>query len=360
MSVHSKNLVRTAGIGLIAFVLAMLGVTGAFYTRAFSDPAQVTLQTDRVGLVMGPGNKVKLRGVEVGRVGSVERTAEGAEILLEIDRDQLDRIPENVEALIKASTVFGAKYVELVVPRSASASRLSSGDVIDARAVTTEVNTVFEGLDSLLRHVDVADLNTTLSVLARSLEGRGDTISGLAVQLDDYLTELEPLLPQLRRDLVEVARFARLASAISPALLRILENAAVTGETVAGSQQALHRLLVDLSILGKAGSRFVGLTDDDLVSLLRSLRPTTSTLRAYSSELPCFLKGLDKTQQIMTKTLGGLDAGLRARVSVRSELPPYRPGVDLPRLPIARGPGCAGLPTLPASHVPFPERGEPQ
>ena len=36
----------------------------------------------------------------------------------------------------------------------------------------------------------------------------------------------------------------------------------------------------------------------------------------------------------MTKTLGGLDAGLRARVSVRSELPPYRPGVDLPRLPL--------------------------
>lgn len=357
---QSKALVRTAGVGLIALVVGVFGVTAAFYTRAFSDPAQVTVQTDRAGLVMGPGGKVKLRGVEIGRVGSVSSAPGGAELVLEIDRDQLERIPANVHALIKSTTVFGAKYVELVAPQSPSSVRLAAGDVIDARGVTTEVNTVFEGLDSLLSQIDVADLNTTLTVLARSLQGRGETISDLAVRLDGYLTRLEPLLPAVRRDLVAVARFARLARAVSPALLRILENAAVTGRTVATEQQALHRLLVDLSVLGEAGTRLVGITDDDLVSLLRSLRPTTSTLRAYSSELPCFLQGLDRTQQIMTKSLGGLDAGLRARIGFRSELPPYRPGIDLPRLPIPRGPGCQGLPTIAPAQVPFPERGGPQ
>jgi len=357
---YSRTLVRTAGVGMIAFLVAIVAITGAFYTRAFSDPAEVTLRTGRIGLVMSTGNKVKMRGVEIGRVGSVERTDDGAVLVLDLDRDQLDRIPADVEALIRSSTVFGAKYVELVVPRSPSTDRLTSGDVIRAVGVTTEVNTVFDHLDSLLGSVDVANLDATLTGLARALQGRGETIAALAVSMDSYLTKLEPLLPQLRQDLRDVATFARAAERVSPALLRILENAAVTGRTVSTQQQALHRLLVDLSILGGAGTRLVGLNDDALVSLLRSLRPTASTLRVYSSELPCFLQGLDKTQQIMTKSLGGLDAGLRARLSFRSELTPYRPGVDLPRTPVGRGPDCQGLPSLADAQVPFPERGEPQ
>jgi phospholipid/cholesterol/gamma-HCH transport system substrate-binding protein len=352
--------VRVAGVGLILAMVGAFVLTGAFYTRAFSDVAEVTVQTARAGLIMGPGNKVKLRGVEIGRVGSVESTYAGAELVLEIDRDRLAGIPADVTAEIRSSTVFGAKYVELVPSPEPSEMRLAAGDVIDARAVTTEVNTVFDGLDRLLRGVDVTDLNSTLTVLARGLEGRGRTIADLAATADAYLTRLEPLLPQVRRDLVAVARFARLGNAVSPALLRILENATVTGHTIASEQQAVHRLLVDLSILSHAGTRFVGVNDNALLSLLRSLRPTTAMLRAYSSELPCLFQGLDRTQQIMTKTWGDIDAGLRARLTVRSELPPYRPGADLPRVAVPRGPTCAALPSLDASQVPFPERGTPQ
>lgn len=357
---RSRIAVRVAGVGLVLAILGAFMLTGAFYNRAFSDSVEVTVQTARAGLIMGPGNKVKLRGVEVGRVGSVERADGGAELVLEIDRDQLTGIPANVTAAIRSSTVFGAKYVELVPAPQPAAVRLAAGDVIDARSVTTEINTVFDSLDHLLRGIDVADLNSTLTVLARALEGRGRTIADLAATADAYLTRLEPLLPQVRRDLVAVARFARLGNAVSPALLRILENATVTGHTIATQQQAVHRLLVDLSILSQAGTRFARVNDESLLSLLRSLRPTTAMLRAYSSELPCLLQGLDRTQQIMNKTWGEVDAGLRARLTVRSEVPPYRPGADLPRVAVPRGPTCAALPSLDVSQVPFPERGTPQ
>jgi phospholipid/cholesterol/gamma-HCH transport system substrate-binding protein len=118
--------------------------------------------------------------------------------------------------------------------------------------------------------------------------------------------------------------------------------------------------MVDLAVLSEAGTRFVGANDQTLLTLLRSLRPTTAMLRAYSSELPCFIRGLDRTQQIMAETFGEVDAGLRARLTVRSELPPYRGEADFPQPPIARGPGCQGLPALSSSQVPFPERGGPQ
>lgn len=358
--VTDPRTVRLAGVGLVLVVVAAVGFTAALYNRAFAHPAEITLETSRAGLVMDPGGKVKMRGVEVGRVGSVERAGDGVRIVLEIDRDEVDGIPADVVAEIRATTVFGAKYVELVPAKGGGSGRLADGDVIRASGVTTEINTVFDGLDRVLSGIDIASLNGTLSVLAQTLSGRGDDIASVAAQADAYLTKLEPLLPQLRRDLHEVARFARLGVEISPALLGILRNAAVTAGTVTDEEQALSRVLVDLSLLGGKAEKLLGENGDALARLLESARPTAATLRAYSTELPCFLKGMDVTRKAMADVIGGTDATLRALVSVRSELSHYTVPKDLPGLPEGRGPDCHGLPRLKPSQVPVPERGTPQ
>lgn len=358
--VSDPRSVRLAGVGLVLVIVAAIGMTAALYTRAFANPAEITLETSRAGLVMDPGGKVKMRGVEVGRVGSVERAGDGVRIVLEIDRDKVDGIPADVVAEIRATTVFGAKYVELVPAEVGAPGRLADGDVIRASGVTTEINTVFDGLDRVLSGIDIASLNGTLTVLARTLSGRGDDISSVAAQADAYLTKLEPLLPQLRRDLHEVARFARLGVEISPALLGILRNAAVTAGTVTDEEQALARVLVDLSLLGGNAEELLGDNGDALARLLESARPTAATLRAYSTELPCFLKGMDVTRKAMADVIGGTDATLRALVSVRSELSHYTYPKDLPGVPEGRGPDCHGLPRLKPAQVPVPERGTPQ
>lgn len=363
--VTDPRTVRLAGVGLVLVIVAAVGLTAAFYTRAFANPAEITLETSRAGLVMDPGGKVKMRGVEVGRVGSVERVGDGVEIVLEISRDKLDGIPADVVAEIRATTVFGAKYVELVPrqggdPGVGGGAVLADGATIKASGVTTEINTVFDGLDRVLSGVDIASLNGTLTVLAQTLSGRGDDIAAVAEQADAYLTKLEPLLPQLRRDLREVARVARLGVEVSPALLAILRNATVTAGTVSDEQRALDRLLVDLSLLGGRAEELLGENGDALATLLERVRPTAATLRAYSTELPCFLKGLDETRKIMADVIGGTDATLRAFVSVRSQLSHYTYPNDLPGYPQGRGPDCHGLPRLADGLVPIPERGTPQ
>lgn len=358
---ESKTALRAAGIGMVLVVLAAFGLTAAFYTHAFSNPLEVTLRTSRIGLVMDPGNVVKMRGVTVGRVGKIRTNADGtASISLELDRDQVDRIPANVQAEIRSSTVFGAKYVNLIKPATASSRVISAGAVIDNSGVTTEINTVFKSLDGVLDSVNVADLNVTLTSLADAVRGRGETIADIADEADAYLTKLEPQLPQMRRDLAELAKLGNLGVRISPALIRILDNATVTSNTLVTQQQALDRLLVSLSILGGEGAEVLGVNSKALSQVLRSLRPTTRTLAAYSSELPCFLKGLDKTRDIMADVIGGTEAGLIGKVSLRGELPVYTVPKDLPTYPKGRGPTCGGLPLLAASQIPFPERGTPQ
>ena len=68
----SPRLLRFSGIALVLMVLAAFGLTAAFYNRAFSNDATVTVDASRTGLIMAAGNKVKVRGVEIGRVVRVE------------------------------------------------------------------------------------------------------------------------------------------------------------------------------------------------------------------------------------------------------------------------------------------------
>lgn len=359
---------RIGAVGLVLTVLTAFALTVALYNRAFADPVRITVVSPRAGLVMDPGNKVKLYGVEIGRVGSVELVDGHARLVLEIDRDKFEGIPVGVRADIRSTTIFGAKYVELVPPRPRTGTdtgadaggELREGATIQALGVTTEVNTVFDSLERVLSGIDVADLNQTLTVLAQTLSGRGGQIADAAAQADAYLTKLQPLLPQLRRDLLEIARFSRLALDISPALLDILRNATVTAGTIVDRRTEIHQLLVDLSILGGRGAEVLGVNADALGTLVRGLQLPTGTLRAYSTELPCLLMGLDRARELMADAIGGTEASMRALISFRSGLSKYTVPADRPGMPVGRGPDCHGLPVLSADQIPVPERGEPQ
>ena len=142
-------------------LLATVGVLGFVTTTAFlgtfRSSVPVTVTSDRSGLVLETGAKVKLRGVDVGHVAAIGHADRAARLTLEIDTDQIRHIPANVEPRINVTTIFGAKFVDLVYPRFPSAQRLAAGAVLRSTNVTTEVNTVFENIVDLLRMVDAVD-----------------------------------------------------------------------------------------------------------------------------------------------------------------------------------------------------------
>ena len=105
------GLATVVAIGLI-FVLAVVLFRGDLHKTV-----PVTVISDRAGLVMNPDAKVKMRGVEVGKVSSIESRPDGtAAIHLAMDDSQLHLIPSNVDVDIASSTVFGAKFVQLQAP----------------------------------------------------------------------------------------------------------------------------------------------------------------------------------------------------------------------------------------------------
>ncbi len=94
---------------------------------------------------------MKLRGVQIGRVGHVSGGRNGGVNLdLEIQPDQLRFIPANVTARIRAGTLFSGKFVELVYPSDPSPQRLAAGAVIQTDNVSTEINTLFRDVADIL------------------------------------------------------------------------------------------------------------------------------------------------------------------------------------------------------------------
>ena len=213
----------------------------------------VTLTSDRSGLVMETSAKVKLRGVQVGRVASIAGGKEPVALKLEIDPDQIQYIPANVEAQIRATTVFGAKYVDLVYPRDPSPQRLAAGAVLQSRNVSTEVNTVFQNLVELLDQIDPAKLNAVLSALADGVRGQGERIGQATTDANQVLLAAEPAQRDHARGLARaqgLQRHLQRGGAGHPATL---DAASTTSTTVTSHAKQLDALLLTTIGLSNSG-----------------------------------------------------------------------------------------------------------
>jgi len=176
--------VLVGGLAVIVFVALTMFAAG------FTSTTPVTVTAQRSGLVMEPDAKVKLRGVEVGRVSSIEHTPDGAVLRLAMQPGQMHLIPSDTRVSIESTTVFGAKFVNLVVPEDPSRVPLQEGAVIAADSVTVEFNTVFEHLSEVLTQVQPEKLNATLGALSEALNGRGDALGATLADADAYLAEI--------------------------------------------------------------------------------------------------------------------------------------------------------------------------
>ena len=148
---------------------------------------------------MDPGSKVTYNGVQIGRVATFPRCEQdgkpAAKFTLDVYPKYLRLIPANVDAKIVATTVFGEKYVSFTSPKNPSPQRISSQNVIDARSVTTEINTLFQTITSIAEKVDPVKVNLTLSAAAQALNGLGDKFGQSIVNANAFLDDVNPRMP---------------------------------------------------------------------------------------------------------------------------------------------------------------------
>jgi phospholipid/cholesterol/gamma-HCH transport system substrate-binding protein len=276
---------------LLLLVIAAIWLTYAMFTGSLKKFVPVTLTSDRSGLVMESDAKVKLRGVQVGRVAAIQGGTEPVKLQLEIYPDQIEHIPANVEAQIRATTVFGAKFVDLVYPKDPSPQRLRAGQVLVSRNVSVEVNTVFENVVGVLDQIDPARLNSVLSALAEGVRGKGDRIGQATTDANQVLLALNPRSETVRADWQALKAFSDTSSVAAQDILTTLNAASTTSVTITSHADALDALLLGTIGLSNSGISLLAPSQANLIKAINVLEPTTNLLYKYNPEYTCLLLG---------------------------------------------------------------------
>ena len=335
---------------LFAMVALLVFVTATSFLGTFRSSVPVTLTSERSGLVLETGAKVKMRGVDVGRVRDIEGGHGAARLLLDIDTDQVRYIPANVGAQINVTTVFGAKFVDLIYPENPISERLPAGAVLKAANVTTEVNTVFENVVDLLTMIDPMKLNAVLTAVAESVRGRGERIGEAATALNEVLSALNARNDVFRGDVRSLKNLSDTYSRAAQDILTILDSASTTSTTVVNHQGELDALLLNAAGLSRSGTALLGSSKDNLVTAINSLEPTTSLLQTYSPTYTCMLEGAKWVVDHSGPIFGGDGRTFVVDVALLPGNDPYVFPDNLPVVAAKGGPGgkpgCGSLPDV--------------
>jgi phospholipid/cholesterol/gamma-HCH transport system substrate-binding protein len=338
----SPGVVRpVAGLATILVIVAVVTVALVLFQGGFAETVPLTVLSQRAGLVMDPDAKVKLLGVPVGRVASIEDRPGGqAAIHLEMDPSQLAEIPANVLVDIASTTVFGAKSVELVPPADPSPQMLQPGQVLDAGHVTVEFNTIFQQLTSVLSKIQPDKLNATLGAISSALDGRGKKFGQALSDLDRLLANLDPSLPNLSRDIDVTPTVLNAYADAAPDLVATADNATRISQTIVDEQQNLDALLVSAIGLADIGNDVVGTNRQPLTDVLHLLVPTTNLTARYNQALNCALGGLVNLGNQQPLPVPGVLVATGFLLGVER----YRYPADLPTVAAKGGPQCTDLP----------------
>jgi phospholipid/cholesterol/gamma-HCH transport system substrate-binding protein len=333
-----------AGLATVAVVVLIFALAVGLFRGDFTDTVPVTVVSPRAGLVMNPDAKVKMRGVQVGKVASIQSLPNGqAALHLAMYPSNLHFIPANVVVDITSSTVFGAKFVDLVPPAEPSTQRLHAGQTLQDEHVVVEINTVFQQLVSVLAQIDPPKLNESLGALAKAFSGRGAKLGQSLSDLDSFLAKLEPSLPALSHDLTVLPAVSNAYADAAPNLVKTAANATRISQTIVDEQHNLDALLISAIGLADIGNDVLSTNRGPLTNVLHLLVPTTDLTNEYHEALTCSLGGL--AQIAHNPPLPEPSIAISASLTWGGER--YRYPTNLPKVAATGGPHCMGLPKLP-------------
>jgi phospholipid/cholesterol/gamma-HCH transport system substrate-binding protein len=339
---------RLGGLAFLLVLVLLAVLSVALYQQRFATVAMVTLYTASAGNEMHPGAEVMVRGVQVGEVRQISADGTGARLELAIQPGELPDLPSNVTAEMLPTTLFGERYVDLILPARPAVTTLAAGSVIrqDQSADGLELERVLNNLLPMLSALQPDKLSLTLTAIAQGLAGRGHELGQTLVTLNAYLRQLNPQLPELDTDIRLLAGLTRTYTQDAPDVLQALSDFGVTGKTIAVQRADFAALLSNVTTASDDLRAFLDANSGNIIRLGPASLPTLAILARYAPEFPCTLRALTQFIPNADRVLGaGTDQpGLHVRVVIVPPPGRYLPKADAPVYGDNLGPHCYPVP----------------
>jgi phospholipid/cholesterol/gamma-HCH transport system substrate-binding protein len=262
-----------------------------------------TSQDQNAGHSLDVPADVKLRGIIVGSVSGISSIGNGAVIHIKLEPNKIKDIPQDVTAEIIPKTLFGEKYVSLVIPddEKSDSPRIEAGDRILQSTTAIEAEQVFDDLLPLLQQLDPVDLSTTLTNLAEALQGRGNELGDTLARTDTYFSQLNPDLGNIQTDLTGLETLATNLHKATPDLLDDARQLSVNARTFTEKGDVFANFLIGTSGFAATASQILTTNEKNITALAVDNQPTLQILATYSPEYPCLLQGFVKDEALLSQ-----------------------------------------------------------
>ena len=197
-----KHAVRTNALVRIIAALVAAQLVALFLQRP--GPARMTLTADfnRAGLNIRAGDEVRVRGLPVGTVKSIETDRKDFSARYTLSVDKGTPIAADSGARVVPKTLFGDKYVELDPAEPGAPTIKGGANIPQTRTKTvTEFQQVLDRFTPALQAIDPQQLGGSIAAmaagigdgtdLARTATGFGVTFSEIAGRQQDIATLLQ-------------------------------------------------------------------------------------------------------------------------------------------------------------------------
>ncbi len=286
-----KLIVFMVVTSMLTFVLAATIGNFSFggktaYTAAFSD---VT------GLL--PGNEVRIAGVPVGSVTSVELGEDSTSAVVGFDLEEGREIPQSAVLRLRYRNIVGERYLAVTEgPGSAEPRDPGATIPLEQTRPALDLTVLFNGFRPLFQALDPEATNKVAFELVQTLQGEGGTVESLMQRTASLTTTLAD------RDAV---------------IGRVITNLGTVLETVDQRDAQLNELVTQLRRLSAGfaqdrtaiGESLEGI--DDLTSATASLlQDTRGPLRADIAELNKVATNLDTGKDVVDGILQRLPGKL--------------------------------------------------
>lgn len=224
------------------------------------------------------GDPVRVAGVNIGEVRSVERVPEDATVAITFGVEDGVEISEGTVASVRLRTLLGKKYLHLEDP--GTGPLLAAGSVIPLEQTrpATDVDTLLNAAEPTVEQIDVDSINGLLASADRTLAGRGDELRSVFADLGDLAGTLSDREDELARLIDSTAELSAVVGERDEELTSVLEGLDIVLATLAQRGDSLTSLLDGVDGLSETLSPLLAENRAEFTQLFGDLDTVTDVL----------------------------------------------------------------------------------
>lgn len=267
-----------------ALLVGLCAASTAFLVREKVYPATTITAFFTAATAIYPGDEVRVSGVKVGTIDSIEPTGGQVRVVFTVDRGIA--IPAGASAVIVAQNLVAARYLQLTPAYRDSGPTMPTGSVIpiERTAVPVEWDDVKTQLMRLATDLGPSS-ESARPALARLIDDTADAMGGNGAKLRQMLAQLSSvarIFAEGSGNIVDVIKgLQNLVAALHDSGDEIVgferRLAALTG-TLDEHTGDLDAALRDLATATQDTQRFVGANREMTVEQIQRLTAVTQTL----------------------------------------------------------------------------------